>query len=120
MTKKSVTDFITDQEAASARLKVSDAMDDRGAMEAAGPKPFTCAGSRHRVRAAMDERHAAPGERLVEKGAEERRGIHPGREEILVQLWEVANLSPEATGGNMDDQLEALSKIAAIEGLMPH
>jgi hypothetical protein len=119
MTKRSVTDFITDQDAASARLKVSDAMDDREAMEAAGPK-FTCAGSRRRVRTAMDERHAAPGERLVEKRTEERRGPHPVREEVLAQLWEVANLSPEATGGNMDDQLEALSKIAAIEGLMPH
>ena len=109
MTKKYVTD--------------SDSMDEREAMEVAGPKPFTCAGSRRRVRAAMDERHAAPGERLVEKGAEERRALKPGREEVvegvLAQLWEVADLSPEATGGNMNDQLEALAKIAAIEGLIP-
>jgi hypothetical protein len=119
MTKRSVTDLIADQEAESGRLIVSEAMDDREAMEAAGPRPLTCAGSRHRVRAAVDGRHAVPEKNLVEKGAEEVRALRPGREEVLAQLWEVANLSPEATRGSMDHQLEALSKIAAIEGLMP-
>jgi hypothetical protein len=118
MTSKSVTDSSTDQKAASARPSASDATDDREAMEASGPKRPACGRFKRRVRASMDERDAAAGEKPVEKGAEELSALPPGRGDILAQLWEVANLSPEATGDNIDGQLEALRKIAAIEGLI--
>jgi hypothetical protein len=41
------------------------------------------------------------------------------RGRILARLWELANLSPEATRGSIAGQVKAISMIVAIEGLIP-
>jgi hypothetical protein len=41
------------------------------------------------------------------------------RDQVLARLWEIANLSPEITRGNVAGQVKALSMIIAIEGLIP-
>ena len=47
------------------------------------------------------------------------RKLNLGRDQILARLWELANLSPEATRGIIAGQVKALSMIVAIEGLIP-
>jgi hypothetical protein len=42
-----------------------------------------------------------------------------GRDQILARLWELANLSPEATKGSIAGQVKAMAMIVAIEGLLP-
>ena len=42
-----------------------------------------------------------------------------GREQVLNRLWEIANLSHEATRSSASAQIKALSLIIAIEGLIP-
>jgi hypothetical protein len=42
-----------------------------------------------------------------------------GRDQILARLWELANLSHEATRGSIAGQVKALAMIVAIEGLIP-
>jgi hypothetical protein len=42
-----------------------------------------------------------------------------GRDQILARLWELANLSPEATKGSIAGQIKAMAMIVAIEGLLP-
>ena len=46
---------------------------------------------------------------------------HPNtRERVLARLWQIADLSPEATRNNINGQLKALTMIVAIEGLIPN
>ena len=47
------------------------------------------------------------------------RKLNLSRDQILARLWELANLSPEATRGIIAGQIKALSMIVAIEGLIP-
>ncbi len=121
MPKNTVSDPITDQEMAFAHLVLSGTMNDRRAAEAVGLNPDTAAytKSKPRVRAYMIEHRAAVRERLVDQEAEGLRQLNLGRDQILARLWELANLSPEATRGIIAGQIKALSMIVAIEGLIP-
>ncbi len=121
MPKNTVSDPITDQEMAFAHLIMSGTMNDRRAAEAVGLNPDTAAytKAKPRVRAYMIEHRAAVRERLVDQEAEGLRQLNLGRDQILARLWELANLSPEATRGSMAGQIKALSMIVAIEGLIP-
>ena len=121
MPKNTVSDPITDQEMAFAHLIMSGTMNDRRAAEAVGLNPDSAAytKSKPRVRAYMIEHRAAVRERLVDQEAEGLRKLNLGRDQILARLWELANLSPEATRGIIAGQIKALSMIVAIEGLIP-
>ena len=121
MPKNQVTDPITDQEMTFAHLVLAGTMTDRNAAEAAGLNPDTAAYTKAklRVRAYMLEHRAAVQERLVEQEAEGLRRLNIGREQVLVRLWEIANLSPEMTRGSVTAQVKALTMIVAIEGLIP-
>ncbi len=121
MPKNTVSDPITDQEMAFAHLVLSGTMNDRRAAEAVGLNPDSAAytKAKPRVRAYMLEHRAAVRERLVDQEAEGLRQLNLGRDQILARLWELANLSPEATRGSMAGQIKALSMIVAIEGLIP-
>jgi hypothetical protein len=121
MPKNTVTDPITDQEIAFARLILSGTMTDRRAAEAVGLNPDTAAytKSKLRVRAYMIEHRAAVREKLVDQEAEGLRKLNLGRDQILTRLWELATLSHEATRGTIAGQIKALSMIVAIEGLIP-
>jgi hypothetical protein len=128
MPKNTVSDPITDQEIAFARLILSGTMNDRRAAEAVGLNPETAAytKSKPRVRAYMIEHRAAIREKLVDQEAdlsrravEGLRKLNLGRDQILARLWELANLSHEVTRGNIAGQIKALSMIVAIEGLIP-
>jgi hypothetical protein len=121
MPKNTVTDLITDQEIAYARLILSGTMNDRRAAEAVGLNPDTAAytKAKPRVRAYMIEHRAAVNEKLVDQEAEGLRKLNLGRDQILTRLWELAALSHEATRGNIAGQIKALSMILAIEGLIP-
>ena len=121
MPKNTVSDPITDQEMAFAHLVLSGTMTDRRAAEAVGLNPETAAytKSKPRVRAYMMEHRAAVRERLVDQEAEGLRQLNLGRDQILARLWELANLSPEATRGTIAGQIKALAMIVAIEGLIP-
>ncbi len=121
MPKNTVSDPISDQEIAFAHLVLSGTMNDRRAAEAVGLNPDSAAytKSKPRVRAYMIEHRAAVRERLVDREAEGLRKLNLGRDQILARLWELANLSPEATRGIIAGQIKALSMIVAIEGLIP-
>jgi hypothetical protein len=121
MPKNTVTDPITDQEIAFARLIVSGTMNDRRAAEAVGLNPETAAytKAKPRVRAYMMEHRAAVNEKLVDQEADGLRKLNLGRDQILTRLWELATLSHEATRGTIAGQIKALSMIVAIEGLVP-
>jgi hypothetical protein len=128
MPKNTVTDPITDQEIAFARLILSGTMNDRRAAEAVGLNPETAAytKAKPRVRAYMMEHRAAVKERPVDQEAdlsrravEGLRKLNLGRDQILARLWELATLSHEATRGIIAGQIKALSMIVAIEGLIP-
>ncbi len=121
MPKNTVSDPITDQEIAFARLILSGTMNDRRAAEAVGLNPDTAAytKAKPRVRAYMIEHRAAVRERLVDQEAEGLRKLNLGRDQILARLWELANLSHEVTRGIIAGQIKALSMIVAIEGLIP-
>jgi hypothetical protein len=121
MPKNKVSDLITDQEIAFARLVLSGAMTDRQAAEAVGLNPDTAAytKSKPRVHAYMIEHRAAVQQQLVQQEAEGLRRMNLNREQVLVRLWEIANLSPEITRGSITGQVKALSMIVAIEGLIP-
>ena len=121
MPKNPVTDPITDQEMAFAHLILSGTMKDRQAAKAVGLNPDTAAytKAKPRVRAYMIDHRAAVSEKLVDQEAEGLRKLNIGRDQILARLWELANLSPEATRGSMTGQIKALSMIVAIEGLIP-
>ena len=121
MPKNTVSDPITDQEIAFARLILSGTMNDRRAAEAVGLNPDTAAytKAKPRVRAYMIEHRAAVNARLVDQEAEGLRKLNLGRDQILARLWELATLSHEATRGIIAGQIKALSMIVAIEGLIP-
>jgi hypothetical protein len=121
MPKNKVTDLITDQEIAFARLILSGTMTDRRAAEAVGLHPDSAAytKSKPRVRAYMLEHRAAVQQQLVEQDSQELRRQNLSREQVLARLWEVANLSPEMTRGSITGQVKALAMIVAIEGLIP-
>ncbi len=121
MPKNTVSDPITDQEIAFARLIMSGTMNDRRAAEAVGLNPETAAytKSKPRVRAYMIEHRAAVRGRLVDQEAEGLRQLNLGRDQILARLWELANLSHEVTRGIIAGQIKALAMIVAIEGLIP-
>jgi hypothetical protein len=122
MPKKQVTDPITDQEIAFARLVLSGTMTDRRAAEVAGLNPDTAAytKSKPRVRAYMLEHRTAVNEQLVDEDVDQHRRLNQTRERLLARLWEIAGLDAEKTRGNMSGQVKALSLIATIEGLIPN
>ena len=121
MPKNKVSDPITDQEIAFARLVLSGAMTDRHAAEAVGLNPDSAAytKSKPRVRAYMLEHRAAVQQQLVQQEADGIRRRNLDREKVLDRLWEIANLSPDMTRGSITGQVKALSMIVAIEGLIP-
>ncbi len=121
MPKNNVTDPITDQEIAFARLVLSGTMTDRRAAEAVGLNPDTAAytKSKPRVRAYMLEPRATGQQRLVEQDTEELCRFNQSRDRVLARLWEIADLGPEMTRNGMSAQVKALAMIIAIEGLIP-
>jgi hypothetical protein len=121
MPRNQVTDLVTDQEMAFARLVLAGAMTDRQAAEAAGLNPDTAAYSKAkpRVRAYMLEHRAAVQKQLVQQEAQEPHQQSIGREQVLARLWELANLSHEMTRNSISGQIKAMSMIVAIEGLIP-
>jgi hypothetical protein len=121
MPKNKVSDLITDQEIAFARLVLSGTMTDRGAAQAVGLNPDTAGytKSKPRVRAYMIEHRAAVQQQLVEQETEGLRRLNLGREQVLARLWEIANLGPEMTRGSITGQVKALSMIVAMQSLIP-
>jgi hypothetical protein len=121
MPKNKVSDPITDQEIAFARLVLSGAMTDRHAAEAVGLNPDSAAytKSKPRVRAYMLEHRAAVQQQLVQQEADGLRRLTLDREQVLARLWEIANLSPEMTRGSVTGQVKALSMIVAMENFIP-
>ena len=121
MPKNKVSDPITDQEIAFARLVLSGAMTDRRAAEAVGLNPDSAAytKSKPRVRAYMLEHRAAVQQQLVQQEAEGLRRLNLDREQVLNRLWEIAYLSPEMTRGSITGQVKALSMIVAMQNFIP-
>ena len=121
MPKNNVSDLITDQEIAFARLVLSGTMTDRAAAEAVGLNPDTAAytKTKPRVRAYMLEHRAAVQQLLVEQETEGLRRKNLWRQQVLDRLWEIANLPAEVTRGSISGQVKAISMIVAIEGLIP-
>ena len=128
MPKNKVSDPITDQEIAFARLVLSGAMTDRQAAEAAGLHPDSAAytKSKPRVRDFMLEHRAAVQQQLLQQEAdlsrravEEQHRRNLDREKVLNRLWEIASLSPEITRGSITGQVKALSMIVAIQNFIP-
>jgi hypothetical protein len=128
MPKNKVSDPITDQEIAFARLVLSGRMTDRHAAEAAGLNPDSAAytKSKPRVRAYMLEHRAAVQQQHVQQEPDLSRraveGLHrvtPDREQVLDRLWEIANLPPDMTRGSITGQVKALSIIVAMENFIP-
>src|SRR6204780_2709132 len=120
MPKNKVSDPITDQEIAFARLVLSGTMTDRRAAETVGLNPDSAAytKAKPRVRAYMLEHRAAVQQQLVQQEAEGLRRLNLDREQVLARLWEIAKLSPEMTRGSVTGQVKALSMIVAIESLI--
>ena len=106
MPKNNVTDPITDQEIAFARLVLSGTMNDRRAAEAVGLNPDTAAytKAKPRVRAYVLEHRAAVQQQLVEQDTEELRRFDLSRDRVLARLWEIADLDPEKTRNGMSAQ----------------
>jgi hypothetical protein len=128
MPKNKVSDPITDQEIAFARLVLSGAMTDRRAAEAVGLNPDSAAytKSKPRVRAYMLEHRAAVQQQLVQqevdlsrRAVEGLRRLNLDREQVLARLWEIGNLGPEMTRGSITGQVKAISMIVAMQGLIP-
>ena len=135
MPKNKVSDPITDQEIAFARLVLSGAMTDRQAAEAVGLNPDSAAytKSKPRVRDYMLEHRAAVQQQLVQQEADLSRlsrlaaeralegqyRFNPDREQVLKRLWELANLSPEMTRSSITGQVKAISMIVAMQNFIP-
>jgi hypothetical protein len=121
MPKNKVSDPITDQEMAFARLVLSGAMTDRQAAEAAGLNPDSAAyiKSKPSVHAYMLEHRAAVEEKLVQQEADGLHQFKLDREQVLKRLWELANLCPEKTRGSITGQVKAMSMIVAMLNLIP-
>ena len=122
MPKNKVSDPITDQEMAFARLVLSGAMTDRQAAEAVGLNPDSAAytKSKPHVRAYMLEHRAAVEQQLVQKEAEEQHQLKLDRKQVLDRLWEIAKLSPEMTRNSVTGQVKALTMIIAMENFIPN
>ncbi len=133
MPKNKVSDPITDQEIAFARLVLSGGMTDRQAAEAVGLNPDSAAytKSKPHVRTYMLEHRAAVQQHLVQQDAdlsrlpgvgravEELHRRNLDREQVLDRLWEIANLSPDMTRGSITGQVKAISMIIAMENFIP-
>jgi hypothetical protein len=121
MPKNKVSDPITDQEIAFARLVLSGTMTDRQAAEAVGLNPDAAAytKSKPRVRDYMLEHRAAVQQRLVQQEAEGQYRFNLDREQVLKRLWELANLSPEMTRSSITGQVKAISMIVAMQNFIP-
>jgi len=128
MPKNNVSDPITDQEIAFARLVLAGTMTDRRAAEAVGLHPDSAAytKSKPRVRAYMLEHRAAVQQQPVEqdtdlsqRAVDGQHRFNLSRDQVLARLWEIAHLGPEMTRGSITGQVKALSMIIAIEGLIP-
>ena len=121
MPKNKVSDLITDQEIAFARLVLSGTMTDRHAAEAVGLNLDSAAytKSKPRIRAYLLEHRAAVQQQLVEQDSQEQRRLNLDREQVLARLWEIANLSPEMTRGSITGQVKALSMIVAMQNFIP-
>ena len=121
MPRKNVTDLITDQEMAFARLVLGGTMNDREAAQAAGLNPDTASytKSKPRVREYMLEHRAAVEQQLVAQQAEAQRQLSLRRERLLARLWAIADTSAEITKGSFTSQIKALAMIGAIDGLIP-
>jgi hypothetical protein len=121
MPKNKVSDPITDQEMAFARLVLSGGMTDRQAAEAVGLNPDSAAyiKSKPTVRAYMLEHRAAVQQHVVQQEADGLRRLNLDRERVLNRLWEIAHLSPEMTRGSITGQVKALSMIIAMENFIP-
>src|SRR5271163_3192100 len=121
MPKNKVSDPITDQEIAFARLVLSGAMTDRHAAEAVGLNPDSAAytKSKPRVRAYMLEHRAAVQQQLVQQEADGLHRLNLDREQVLARLWEIAKMSPDMTRGSVTGQVKALSMIVAMENFIP-
>jgi hypothetical protein len=121
MPKNKVSDPITDQEMAFARLVLSGAMTDRQAAEAVGLNPDTAAytKSKPHVRAYMLEHRAAVQQQLVQQEADGLHRLNLDRERVLARLWEIADLSPEMTRGSITGQVKAISMIIAMQNFIP-
>ena len=121
MPKNKVSDPITDQEIAFARLVLSGAMTDRHAAEAVGLNSDSAAytKSKPRVRAYMLEHRAAVEQQLVQQEADGLHRLNLDREQVLNRLWEIANLSPEMTRNSITGQVKAISMIVATQNFIP-
>ena len=121
MPKNKVSDPITDQEIAFARLVLSGGMTDRRAAEAVGLNPDSAAytKSKPRVRNYMLQHRVAVQQQLVQQEADGLHRLNLDREKVLNRLWEIANLSPEITRGSVTGQVKALSMIVAMENFIP-
>jgi hypothetical protein len=121
MPKNEVSDLITDQEMAFARLVLSGTMTDRDAAQAVGLNSDTAAytKSKPRVHAYMLERRAAMQQQFLDQESEKLRRKELRREQVLDRLWEIAKMAPEMTRGSITGQVKAISMIVAIEGLIP-
>ena len=121
MPKNKVSDPITDQEMAFARLVLSGAMTDRRAAEAVGLNPDSAAytKSKPHVRAYMLQHCEAVQQQLVQQEAGGLHRLNLDREQVLTRLWEIANLSPEITRGSITGQVKALSMIVAMQNFIP-
>ena len=117
MPKNTVSDPITDQEMAFAPDPVRNHAPQKLSVSIPTPPPIP--NPSPRVLAYMIEHRAAVKERLVDQEAEGLRQLNLGRDQILARLWELANLSHEATRGIIAGQIRALAMIVAIEGLIP-
>jgi hypothetical protein len=121
MPKNKVSDPITDQEIAFARLGLSGAMTDRHAAEAVGLNPDSAAYTKSKplVRAYMLEHRAAVEQQLVQREVEGQHRLNLDREQVLNRLWELAKLSPEMTRNSMSGQVKCLAMIAAMQNFIP-
>jgi hypothetical protein len=121
MSKNNVSDLITDQEIAFARLILCGKMTDRQAAEAVGLDPNSAAytKAKPRVRDYLLEHRAAVQQPLVEHDTQEPRCFHVSRDQVLARLWDIGNMEPERTRNSMSSQVKAISMIVAIEGLIP-
>ena len=121
MPKNKVSDPITDQEIAFARLVLSGTMTDRHAAEAVGLNPDTAAytKSKPRVRAYMLEHRAAVQQQLVQQEAEEAAPAEPGPRTSTGPPLGNRQPEPRNDPKQHSGQVKALSMIVAIEGLIP-
>jgi hypothetical protein len=121
MPKNNVTDLITDQEMAFARLVLSGTMTDRDAAQAAGLNPDTAAytKAKPRVRDYMLVYRAAMQQQFLDLESDRQHRKEQRREQVLDRLWELAKLSPETTRNSITSQVKAIQMIVAIEGLVP-